>query len=223
MLSCTRTRPTPTLDPEIVSARVVARHDYVQLVRNAFANLGTGQDESYELTTSLPPRIRQVEPSGNTGTYSSSHVDTTASSLESETSAGSGNSPTVFISYASEDATFVRSLAYALQEREVQVWFDEFELTVGDSIRRAIDKGLGMADHGVVVLSPRFFAKEWPQKELDALVQKGRDGRKVILPVWFDVTLTDVEKYSMTLASLVAAKADEGLEDVVTALLKALK
>jgi hypothetical protein len=40
------------------------------------------------------------------------------------------------------------------------VWFDEFTLKVGDSLRRTIDHGLGYSRFGVVVLSPAFFAKE---------------------------------------------------------------
>ena len=76
-----------------------------------------------------------------------------------------------FISHASEDKEeLVRPLADALVERGLKVWYDEFNLTVGDSLRRSIDKGLAKSRFGIVVLSSSFFAKNWTQYELDGLV-----------------------------------------------------
>jgi hypothetical protein len=49
----------------------------------------------------------------------------------------------LFISHASEDKEdFVRPLAETLQQLGVKVWYDEFTLKVGDSLRRKIDSGL---------------------------------------------------------------------------------
>ena len=73
-----------------------------------------------------------------------------------------------FISHASEDKdSLVRPLAEALRDHHVEVWYDELSLQVGDSLRRSIDRGLAKSRFGVVVLSPAFFAKEWPQWELE--------------------------------------------------------
>ena len=91
----------------------------------------------------------------------------------------------VFICHASEDKdSFVRDLACRLQARGMAVWYDEFSLSVGDSLRRSIDQGLSMSRFGLVVLSKAFFQKEWPQRELDGLTQREVEGEKVILPVW---------------------------------------
>ena len=69
----------------------------------------------------------------------------------------------VFISHASEDKeTVARPLAEALARRGVKVWFDAEQLTLGDSLRRSIDQGLAQSRYGIVILSRRFFAKEWP-------------------------------------------------------------
>ena len=49
----------------------------------------------------------------------------------------------VFISHASEDKDEVaRPLAEALRENGLTVWYDEFELRIGDSLRMKIDKGI---------------------------------------------------------------------------------
>ena len=47
-----------------------------------------------------------------------------------------------FISHASEDKeSFVRELAEELKKMGFWVWYDEFALEVGDSLRRTINKG----------------------------------------------------------------------------------
>ena len=66
-----------------------------------------------------------------------------------------------FISHASEDKDdFVRPLADGLTECGLSVWFDEFELKVGDRLRESIDRGLSQSRFGIVVLSPHFFEKQ---------------------------------------------------------------
>jgi hypothetical protein len=106
----------------------------------------------------------------------------------------------VFISHAGEDKEeFVRPLAELLRKHRVEVWFDEFTLTVGMSLRRSIDAGLAKSRFGIVVLSPSFFGKGWPEWELNGLVQRQLSGtREVILPIWHKVSHTDVALYFPT-------------------------
>ncbi len=129
----------------------------------------------------------------------------------------------VFVSHASEDKEgFVRPLAAALEAAGLTVWYDELSLKIGDSLRRSIDRGLSRSRYGIVVLSPSFFAKEWPQKELDGLVAREIDGTKVILPIWHQLTAAQLRNYSPTLADRVAADSSEGLEKVVPKILRAV-
>jgi hypothetical protein len=130
----------------------------------------------------------------------------------------------VFISHAWEDKeSFARPLAKALEAKGVRVWFDEFTLTVGDRLRRSIDYGLANSRYGIVVLSPHFFAKEWPQKELDGLVERESGGEKVILPVWHNITAEQVRKCSLILADRIGVSTGRGLEQVVAELLQAMR
>ena len=67
----------------------------------------------------------------------------------------------VFISHASEDKDgVVRPLAIALKEKGISVWYDEFELKIGDSLRRKIDQGLSKSKFGIVVISRSFIKKD---------------------------------------------------------------
>ncbi len=110
-----------------------------------------------------------------------------------------------FISHASEDKdAIVRPLAKILSKMGFEIWYDEFELRVGDSLRQSIDKGLINSNYGIVVLSKSFFEKNWPLYELNGLTAKEIDGKKVILPIWHQVDKKEVLKYSPTLADKVA-------------------
>jgi hypothetical protein len=129
-----------------------------------------------------------------------------------------------FVSHASEDkATFVRPLVEALQAENLSIWHDEFTLTMGDSLRRSIDRGLARSRFGVVVLSQHFFAKEWPQKELDGLVGREVNGRKVVLPVWHGIDAEGVRRFSPMLADRVAVSSQSGIAGVVKALIDAMQ
>lgn len=110
-----------------------------------------------------------------------------------------------FISHASEDKdSIVRPLASILTQMGFKIWYDEFELRVGDSLRQSIDKGLVNSRFGIVILSHEFFAKNWPQYELNGLTAREIEGQKVILPVWHNIDKKDVLAYSPPLADKVA-------------------
>ena len=130
----------------------------------------------------------------------------------------------VFLCHASEDkASFVGPLADALVEEGLDVWYDDFTLEMGDSLRGAIDRGLAQSTFGVVVLSPAFFAKQWPQKELDALFAKETaSDEKVILPVWHELGQKDVEALSPLIAGTVASKSANGIPRVVADIVKVI-
>ena len=130
----------------------------------------------------------------------------------------------VFICHASTDkAGFVSPLVKALSEANVEVWYDEKALKLGDSIRRTIDKGLSKSRFGIVVLSKAFFARNWPQYELDALAEREMSGNdKIILPVWHGVTHQDVVGYSLALAGRKAVSSSEGISKVVDEILSVI-
>lgn len=124
-----------------------------------------------------------------------------------------------FICHASEDKDeFVRPLAEELTTKGFKVWYDEFELTLGDSLRQTIDRGLASSRFGIVVLSRAFFSKDWPQKELDGLDALEVNGRKVILPIWHDVDKEYITRYSPTLAGKYAKSTSKGLDQVISAI-----
>lgn len=111
----------------------------------------------------------------------------------------------VFISHASEDKkTFVSDFANRLQELGVKVWYDQFSLQWGDSLRKSIDKGLANSRFGIVIISKSFMAKQWTEYELNGLVAGEIEGTHRILPIWHEVSKTEVFKFSPSLADKLA-------------------
>lgn len=111
----------------------------------------------------------------------------------------------VFISHSSEDKdAVVRPLAVALRQEGLSVWYDEFELKIGDSLRQKIDKGLAKSRFGIVVLSRSFIKKGWTNYELDGIITRVVSGEQVILPIWHDITKKEVVDFSPSIADKLA-------------------
>ena len=127
----------------------------------------------------------------------------------------------VFISHASEDKDDVaRPLFEMLRSKGVNVWYFEDTLNIGDRLRSSIDNGLKKCRYAVVILSHHFFAKKWPQDELDGLLSLESSGKDRILPVWHNVTADDVKAYSPMLSGRKGVPTSSGLDNIVAQLVE---
>jgi hypothetical protein len=112
----------------------------------------------------------------------------------------------VFIAYAGQDRDFVRMLARALVEEDLTVWSDEQQLQLGDRLTFRVAEGLARSRYSVVVLSPAFLERPWPQRELSALASRERStGKANIIPVWHNVTAQQVYERAPVLADRLGA------------------
>ena len=131
-----------------------------------------------------------------------------------------------FISHATEDKEEIAEPLYkALTERGATVWLDKFEMTIGDSLRENIDKGLTNSRYGIVILSKIYMNKFWTGKELNGLFAKWSGGDdKVILPIWHNISKNDVLSYSTILADMLAFKsADLTIEEMADGFAKLIQ
>jgi len=129
-----------------------------------------------------------------------------------------------FISHASEDKVgVVEPLAEELRKRNIKVWYDKWVLKIGDRLLDNIDNGLVKSRYGIVVLSPDFLRKEWPKNELEGLMQKEIDGKKVILPVWHNIGRTSLLAYSPVLAGRMAGTTKNGIKSLSGELINAME
>ena len=93
----------------------------------------------------------------------------------------------VFLSHSSVDKPFVSRLATDLRSRDVPVWFDQWELRVGDSLTEKIERGISESGWLAVVLSKNSVGSDWVQKELRAAqARELRDKNVFVLPIVID-------------------------------------
>jgi nucleoside 2-deoxyribosyltransferase len=80
----------------------------------------------------------------------------------------------VFISHSARDAGWARSFAQALKEKGVPVWFDEFDVRPGESVRDALEAGLRSSDVLVALLDAESPSKPNLFFELGAAIGMGK-------------------------------------------------
>lgn len=134
--------------------------------------------------------------------------------------------PQAFISHDSRDKIAIaQPLALELLKMQCTVWYDEFSLSVGDSLRDSIERGLKDCKKCVFLLTPNFLANGgWAKREYDSIFTRELvEQTNVILPVWAGVTKADVYKYSPALADRVAALWQDGSETVARKLAQSIQ
>lgn len=133
--------------------------------------------------------------------------------------------PRAFISHDSRDKTDIAEpIAIQLQKLMCPVWYDEFSLRVGDSLRESIERGLKECSKCIFVLTPNFLGNGgWSKREYDSIFTREIvEKQKVILPVWHGVSVDDVYRYSPILADRFAVQWSLGVEQVARKLLQAV-
>lgn len=92
--------------------------------------------------------------------------------------------PKVFICHSSKDKSFVRRLAKELKSFNISVWFDEWEIKVGESLREKIEGAITSSSFLCVVLSKNSIKSKWVTRELSAAFAKELESNKIfILPL----------------------------------------
>jgi hypothetical protein len=125
--------------------------------------------------------------------------------------------PRAFISHDSRDKALIAApLALRLSQMMTPVWYDEYSLKVGDSLRESIEQGLKECQRCVLILTPNFLKNGgWSKREYDTIFTREIvEKKKLVLPIWHDVSVADVFEYSPILADKVAVNWTEGVDQV---------
>ena len=130
-----------------------------------------------------------------------------------------------FISYAVEDKPdIVNELVIHLKEAGLKVCYVSEKLMAGKCVSESIREGLRRSRHGIVVLSPTYFAKEWTRKEFNILwANESKTEDRKIFPVWYNVTLREVQEFDPYLADIFGLDSRKGMDFVVAELVKSLR
>jgi hypothetical protein len=134
--------------------------------------------------------------------------------------------PVAFISHDSRDKdSLVRELATQLNTMLCPVWYDEFSLKVGDSLRENIERGLKESKKCILILSPNFLSNNgWGKAEFDSIYTREIIERQnVILPIWHNVGVNEVYAYSPRLADRIGLNSTEGVPVLAKKIAAAIK
>lgn len=93
----------------------------------------------------------------------------------------------VFVCHASEDKDLARRIATDLHSAGIETFFDEWDITAGESVRARIDEGLAASTHVVVLLTDRSLAKPWVNAEIDAAFVRKVAGQGRLIPLRFQL------------------------------------
>ena len=104
------------------------------------------------------------------------------------------------------------------------VWYDEYSLKVGDSLREGIESGLKNTKKCVLILTPNFLSNNgWGKREYDSIFRRELvEDVKVFLPIWHNVEAKDIYEYSPILADRVGLKWSIGVDEVAKKLKRAI-
>ena len=117
--------------------------------------------------------------------------------------------PKVYLAHASEDKARVRPIAEYLMANGVDVWFDEWEIDPGDSLRQKMEEGLGSMTHFVIVLTETSVTKPWVAKEIDVGLVQQVGGQSRFVPLVVDL---DPARLSPFLKAMLFLKIDPSNE-----------
>ena len=114
-----------------------------------------------------------------------------------------------FISHDSRDKELIaKRLADGLNSRICMVWYDEYTLKIGDSLRESIEKGIKEAKKCILILTKNYLTNPgWGKKEFNSIFTREMImNERIVLPIWHNVTKEEVYEYSPSLADTVALK-----------------
>lgn len=108
--------------------------------------------------------------------------------------------PRVYLAHASEDKeTLARPLAHLLMKEGIEVWFDEWEIRAGDSLRRKMEEGLDKCTHFLVALTPVSVTKAWVQTEIDVGFLNAIEGKAKFIGIRSGLQIGDLSPFLRTL------------------------
>lgn len=107
--------------------------------------------------------------------------------------------PKVYLAHATEDKPRVRPVAEYLMAHGVETWFDEWDIDAGESLRQAMEEGLGWMTHFVVILTPVSIKKAWVAREIDVGITRLVGGESRMVPLRVGVEPGDLPLFLRTL------------------------
>src|ERR1041385_2854955 len=93
----------------------------------------------------------------------------------------------IFLSHNWNDKPIARKLADDLAFRGINVWLDEAEIKLGESLIEKIREAIDSVEYVVVLLSKHSVGSDWVKKEVDIAMNQEIEGKRVkVIPILLD-------------------------------------
>ena len=104
-----------------------------------------------------------------------------------------GKQPRVFMSHSSLDKSDVEELLPYLNAANLPVWFDKYDIEVGESIVEGVQSGIENSDNVVFWITKNFLQSKWCKHEMNAFIRKLIHGSaRVISILDTDISVRDL-------------------------------
>lgn len=130
----------------------------------------------------------------------------------------------VFISHANKDKLdYVDGLYLELKKLGINIFYDSEVLSWGDNWKEVILEGTEKSEFAIIVISDKFFDREWTEKELaEFLKRQNESGQKIILPLLHNISLDDLEKHYTDLGNIQCIDSDKANDQIAILLAREL-
>lgn len=201
------------------------KSDLLDQVMTAYAAELHGKASSVvdpETGKHVPVFVRQIGQSG--WAIHTSGSAAFARALEARLGLGKGevrgmNEPAgqvrrVYLAHATEDKELAKPLAEGLLARGIDVWYDNWEIGFGDSLRRKMEEGLEDCTHFVVLLTEKSIKKSWVNEEIDAGLMRAVEGSAKFIGLRHQLPLASVSAFLRTRLTPEYLPNEAGLDEL---------
>ena len=99
----------------------------------------------------------------------------------------------VFLCYSHDDKSLAKRLAESLEEATIDVWWDDWCISAGDSLPQKIfGEGIGDCTHFLALLTPQSIDSAWVREEMDAGFIRKLNGQCKFIPVRYNLPVGEL-------------------------------
>lgn len=89
-----------------------------------------------------------------------------------------------FLCHSSVDKNIVIKVKHDLERRGILTWLDEFQIGIGESIRREIEQGISSSNFLIFFISNSSLKSEWVNREIDSAFMREVESKDTtIIPI----------------------------------------
>jgi len=123
----------------------------------------------------------------------------------------------LFISHDVKDRSgFTTQLVLGLKQSGLKVWYSSHDLKPGDDLPTEIKWAMDNSRFGLPIFTSNYMESNWGMQEFNYLMIKEKiEKRKVIIPIWHNITLNEIIRKMPMEANRFAINSNKGIDRVV--------